>query len=788
MNGVEQNGARNQPAQGTEDGKPDPLAEVPEQPDQIARLVRKSAEEFLAPYREPDSGRLRWRKQNTNAPIVSLSDTYLTGVLDLRGADLDFLFRFERCHFEHPPDVREANLLGLVFRRCYLPGLKARNLRSRNDVRVISSIVRVGPHDGEDSDSTSVRGTQLRPRGVPDAAVNLTDAVIEGSLVLSQSRIENNDAGKAVQADRLVTSGALLAYRLQSIGEVRLPGVRTGGNVNFSGANLSNPSGFALNCDGIQVGGSFLAEVDTYGRGRWFFTTNGVVFMPSARVDGDVVLRGAQLCLEQSRPPAVHNWRSSDPYVDPKPALVADRVKVEGNVELSDGLRAQGTLRMVNARIGGTLRLAEAQVEVPRGLDPPYQDRALHMDGSEISGDVDATRLRISGQGRLADVRIGGNVLARGATFTHAGRDVISARRTTIAGNFEFTNCDVAGTLRLQGVEVGGSVEFYDTQLSNPTRRPRTSFSVDLRTAKIGRDLVFGQRRQERGFTASGGVTLDGAVIARRVNFRGATLRASEPGSDTGHGVALDVSDVAADELALSPSEIPQGRVNLRRAHCATLADNDALWQATGKLQLEDFRYDALDEPIPLDDDKKVLDRIHLLREAMDGYRPGPYDQLAATLRAAGNEEHASTVLLYKQRHRYQALSAGFKVLGPGVRLWSWMQRSMVGYGYRPMRALSWLVMLLVIGSLWFGLGQSDCPAGIPELGPRCPVNQDDVGLEWNPVLYTTDLLVPIVDFGNKGRWYMAGVDKWVATVFTAMGWVLATTVAAGVTRMLRRP
>jgi hypothetical protein len=175
----------------------------------------------------------------------------------------------------------------------------------------------------------------------------------------------------------------------------------------------------------------------------------------------------------------------------------------------------------------------------------------------------------------------------------------------------------------------------------------------------------------------------------------------------------------------------------------------------------------------------------------MRGYRPGPYDQLAHMLRAAGNEEHASTVALRKQQFRYEALARGFKFFGPGVRLWSWLQRSMVGYGYRPVRALGWLLTLLVLGSLWFGLGTDDCvydkSGRFVASGPRCVVNQQDTGLQWNPVIYTADLLVPIVDFGNKSRWYMHGTDNWVAAGFTASGWILATTVAAGVSRMLRR-
>jgi hypothetical protein len=105
-------------------------------------------------------------------------------------------------------------------------------------------------------------------------------------------------------------------------------------------------------------------------------------------------------------------------------------------------------------------------------------------------------------------------------------------------------------------------------------------------------------------------------------------------------------------------------------------------------------------------------------------------------------------------------------------------------------RAVGWLLVLLVVGTLWFGLGTDPCvenPERFQINGARCVVNADDTGLEWNAALYTMDLLVPIVDFGNKGRWHMSGLDKWVATGFTATGWILATAVAAGITRVLRR-
>jgi hypothetical protein len=760
----------------------DPFAGIPD------KRYEVKAADLLKPLREPDSGGLlRWRRQATNAPIVQVEDAYITGSLDLRAADLEYLFRFERCRFEEPPDVREAKLLGLVFRKCWLPGLKARNLRSRNDLRLIRSVVEVDPECEREIEDTTVQRGDDRERGMPNAAVNLTDAVIEGSMVLTRTVI-SHPRGKAIQADRLSITGALLAYRMVANGEVRLPGMRTGGNVNFSGATLNNPDGFALNGNGLQIGGSLLCEVDNYGPAaqRKRFSCNGILYLPSARVGSDIVLREAKLGVNQDGPIVVDQWKSNDPYLDPRPALVADRLRVDGNLELSDGLEALGTLRMVNARIGGSLRLAGAEITVARGTRTPYYDRALHIDGSEISGDIEATSLRVPvGQVRLADVVVGGNVLAWNSLFLHPGRDAFSARRTKVAGNFHLTDATVRGTLRLQGIEVGGSVNLYGTRLTDPGVRAGTSFSVDVRTARIGRDLVLTEDK-DRPFLAEGGVNLDGATVARRVDFRGAAL-----GSLPRDGIALDASDVRADEFLLTPGVPPAGRVILRRAHCGTLGDNESFWASQGGIELDDFRYDALKVAIKLDDDKALNQRIELLRNALDGYRPGPYDQLAATLRASGNEEHASTVSLKKQQFRYDALAQGFKVFGPGVRLWSWLQRSMVGYGYRPVRALGWLLMLLVIGSLWFGLRSDPCvnaPANRYAVnGPRCAINQQDTGLEWSPVLYTADLLVPIVDFGNKSRWFMQGADKWVASGITAMGWVLATTIAAGGSRMLRR-
>jgi hypothetical protein len=277
-------------------------------------------------------------------------------------------------------------------------------------------------------------------------------------------------------------------------------------------------------------------------------------------------------------------------------------------------------------------------------------------------------------------------------------------------------------------------------------------------------------RGEKQSFSSQGEIRIRRAEIGRQTNFQGAELGSML--SET----AINAYGLITQELRVDVASPPRGHVNLRHARCATLADNDKFWDATGHISLHDFRYDALAEPIELDDDAQVKHRLKLLRNAMgDIYRPGPYDQFATMLRNNGNEEHASTVLIDKQRWRYAALADGYRLLGFPVLLWSWLQRWIVGYGYRPMRALLWLLALLVAGSVWFTLHPAPVEA-----------NADD-HLVWNPVLFTIDQLVPIVDFGHKNRWRFDGASQWITAGLVAAGWILATTVAAGITRMLRR-
>ena len=709
------------------------------------RSARMAAAEVLRGVGEPDG---TWRLPRRRAgmpPVVRVADKFLTGTLDLRAVEFPYLLEFVRCRFEEPPDLRQGKLAGIEFADCRLPGLLARNLSSANEVSLAGSTV--------------------------EGLVDLVDADVAGSLSLRDSALVVPD-GIALHADRMKVAGGLLAQRVRVTGELRMAGAHVGGYCNFSGGQLINPLRHCFNGTGLHVGGNLLLND---------CALRGTVLLAGARVESALTLRGATAADGRADDDAL------DPHSDPNATLVFDRIAVDGDVQLDRGFRSAGTVRMVNAALGGTLSLSggafdamgEADSE-PTGYgralatdtaEPTGFGRALHLDGATVGGDIIGRQATVRGQLRMVDLQAKGSLILDKSTLDNPRADAVLGNRSRIGSNLAAREVEVTGGLELRAVHVGANLDLRGSRITEPGRyrhQPAGKPSLDVGGAVIGRDLICARGAKE--FVAHGGVRARRAQVGRMATFAGAVL------GDKLDAHALNLLGMAVQELELTPISPPRGDVTLRQVRCTVLDDNEHFWGATGRIDLEEFRYDSLRHPIDLRDDDEVDRRLRWLRQAMRRtYRPGPYDQFAEMLRAGGNDEHAATVLVEKQRLRYRAVAEGRRWLRPLVLLWSWLQRAMVGYGYRPARALAWLVVTWLLGAIWFATG--------PELKE---INADDE-LSWNPWLFTIDLVVPIVDFGNKNRWNAPGASQWIAAGLIAMGWVLATTVAAGVTRLLKR-
>jgi hypothetical protein len=521
---------------------------------------------------------------------LRFTNSHVIGLLDLRGRQLPYRLEFEGCRFDVAPDLRQARLADCRLTECRLPGLEGRGLRSDLDVSLVNC---------------RVSGT-----------VDLRDGEVGGVLDLHGSRFDGADL-HALLADRLRLAAGLNGTDLKVDGRISIPGIHTGGNVEFAGASLYD----YLIATGAQIG-------------------------------GDLSLRGAD--------------------IGPGPVL-ADRVRVLGYVDLSGGFRSSGAVSMVNAHVDGD----------------------VDGRGARIAGQVGLTGLSVRGSVRLDGVHLGAG----------DGNVVIEGRRVTIGGNLTMRGASVSGSVLLPEADVGANLDLRTSRFVNPGHYPWDQSprpSIDLDGARIGRDLVMGgtHDHQDHVFAAHGEVRLRRAEVGRQVTFQGAKLGS---GLD---GTALDATGLTTQDLLLDVATAPIGRVILRQARCATFRDNDALWSASGYVDLEDFRYDTFDEPVEPRHSAQVEHRLSLLRHASgDRYQPSAYDQLASTLRRGGNELHATTVQVAKQRRRYVALAESYRLLGPLVLLWSLLQRWVVGYGFRPFRSVVPLLLVAagVVGAITTG-------------------------------------------------------------------------------------
>lgn len=680
-------------------------------------------------------------KRPPGAPVLRLRRARISGQLRLVGAVVELPVELLDCEFDTVPDLRMVRLESLALTGTRLPGLRAGNLRVAADLLLDDGFV-------------------------ADGTVHLTDAQIGGSLRLSGGWMRGAN-GRSLIADRIVVNGACYARRLRSDGELRLPGAKIAGNLDLGGAELRTPFRDALDATGAQVGGSVFVGRHRE-RPELAFSARGRVLLTGARIGGDLVFSGALIeartpdhredadpAAEESRVPSVPTG-----IVDEGACLVADRVRVEGNLQLDDGARTTGTVRLPNAVVGGYLRLSGAQLTGAHG--GAGASIALLGDGMDIGGDLecrDSGRgpLVCRGQLRLVDAHVRGSASMSGVVFVAPEAHALLADRLRIGGEFYLRMIQAEGTIRLQNAEIGAALDCAQARMRRPRLRPDGTArpSLDLRAAHVGRDIILNRS------VATGGVRLRHARAGKSVQITDALLGGSP--APASNRYALNAHGLETPELVIRPAAPPAGMVRLSQARVGTFTDSSVLWDATDGIQLDAFDYLWLNDIRVID----VRQRLRWLERVLPDYAPGPYEQLAAAYRRAGDEELSDKVMMARQRREYAEA-------GLAGRMWGALQYWTVGFGYRPWLAACWLLLFWALGGIWFATHEP----------PPVDEGQNPV---FNPWIYSADTLLPIVNLGQDGYWRLEGASQWIASTLVIVGWILATTAATGAARILKK-
>jgi hypothetical protein len=391
-------------------------------------------------------------------------------------------------------------------------------------------------------------------------------------------------------------------------------------------------------------------------------------------------------------------------------------------------------VRLTGATIVGTLDLSYADVPhamllrdclfVEKPVFDGMRGRLVNLSGSRLPG-LDAS-----------DARIDGLLWLEGCQFDGALR----LSRTQVDGSLSLRDAVIAGGD--PAVHADSLVVTHDMTCPGM----HVTGEILMWSARIGGVLALDAAH----LTHPAGATLNAdGLIAERGVFCAKLISHGElrfPDARIGRRLELDSTKL------VNPSG---DALNLRHARIGVLAGG----QEHGSLLLDGCVYEAMERP------EQTARWLGAAIHARDDYHPQPFEQLAAVLRGIGQDGEARDVLLGKQRRRRRTLP------WPG-RLWGHVQDWLVGYGYRPKRAAAWLTGLIAVATPVFAVehppAQSDAP-------------------DFNPFLYAVDLLVPVVGFGQEGAFNPQGWQQWFAAALIAAGWILATTIIAGATRVLSR-
>jgi hypothetical protein len=410
---------------------------------------------------------------------------------------------------------------------------------------------------------------------------------------------------------------------------------------------------------------------------------------------------------------------------------------------------SKGELGLLGTRLGGNLELSGAALANPGG-------DALSADTADIGGNAFLNDgFAATGTVRLLGTKVGRDLTCDDSTLE--GDEVaLLADGIEIGKSASFMGAGLRGTVRLIGATIGGVLSFDGATLA-PTDQDSVALLAD--SVEIGEDVFLRQ-----GFRTTGALRLSGAQIGANFELTDAVL-------DVGGGEALIATGTdVKGTLVLTGTRIAGG-VALFKASAATLGDDLGprglgSWGSAHPLVLEDFSYATFDGEEAWDTDA----RFRWLRRTLS-FDPGSWERLIEVYRTHGRDDEARSAAIAMENDRLRRGG-----LSPLRRAGRWILRVTIGHGYRPWLALLWAVAIVVPFALlvWRAPG-----------GTFVPTSEGATGSP-QPLAYSLDTFLPIVDLGEADQWTVTGGLRWVAWAVILLGWALTTIFVAGFTRIVR--
>jgi len=253
--------------------------------------------------------------------------------------------------------------------------------------------------------------------------VKLVGAKIGGTLECRGGIFTNSDSKEpALNAKGLKVGGNVLLHNgFIAEGQVSLLSATIAGNLECKKGEFRNKGKVALDAERVKVGGDVFLCEESWGEGENLqakgFASEGEVRMVRAVITGDLNCIGGKFCNPKEKDAGGEDKK------EPKYALKANGLNINGSIFLSEGFRAYGKVNLIDATIGGNL-------ECNSGEFVNRADVALDAERLKVNGDIFLCegcwqrknpilggRFKALGEVKLIGAAVGGTVKCEGASF-----------------------------------------------------------------------------------------------------------------------------------------------------------------------------------------------------------------------------------------------------------------------------------------------------------------------------------------------------------------------------------
>ncbi|MFI9811701.1 hypothetical protein [Saccharothrix variisporea] len=301
-----------------------------------------------------------------------------------------------------------------------------------------------------------------------------------------------------------------------------------------------------------------------------------------------------------------------------------------------------GSVRLLGARIGRNLELDAACLHNPYGP-------ALHAEGIGIGR---ALRIRTAcveaacetGAIQLVNARVGGDAWIDGTHIRNTKGPALNA----------------------EGLQVDGSL-LLSAGFTATAASPELA-TVHLMSSRVGSRLDLSSGRRNTG-----------DIWPSKAHDHKLAIQESPAVVNNSHRsrLTLDLGCASTNELRLPPEAV----CSPRKRRCTT----------GKKIIIVGMKYTTLS--------KESAHRhwTHWLSHHVERFDAEPYHHLAATLRGSGRAREARDLLIDLENERHRRRS------GPphlGASAWHWIKRGVIGHGYKPGRALYFLLGVFISASI----------------------------------------------------------------------------------------